>query len=176
MTDDPQSTTAWRIGALGEERLGNRLNEFRADSMRVLHDRRIPGTKGNIDHIAVTPTGIYVVDAKRYKGRPTLKIEGGILRPRTEKLVVGSRDCTKLVDDVPQAGRRRPRHRRHRPRDHRCPLLRRSRLAAHRRRLHHPRRRGAVAEEALSAPRHRRPPPCRVATVHERLAAALPPA
>lgn len=100
MSDDPQSTTAWNTGAIGEERLGNRLNDLSSDTMRVLHDRRIPGTKANIDHIAVTPTGIYVIDAKRYKGCPTLKVEGGILRPRTEKLLVGSRDRTKLVDGV----------------------------------------------------------------------------
>ena len=41
-----------------------------------------------------------MIDAKRYKGRPELKIEGGILRPRVEKLLVGRRDCTKLVDGV----------------------------------------------------------------------------
>jgi len=98
MTDDPQSTTAWNTGAFGEERLGQRLNELSSDTMRVLHDRRIPGTRANIDHIAVTPTGIYVIDAKKYKGRPSLKAEGGILRPRVEKLLVGTRDQTKLVD------------------------------------------------------------------------------
>jgi hypothetical protein len=41
-----------------------------------------------------------VIDAKRYRGRPELKIEGGVLRPRVEKLLVGRRDCTKLVDAV----------------------------------------------------------------------------
>ncbi|MDQ0258606.1 hypothetical protein J2W20_000481 [Sinomonas atrocyanea] len=41
-----------------------------------------------------------MIDAKRYKGRPELKVEGGLLRPRTETLVVGRRDCTKLVDGV----------------------------------------------------------------------------
>jgi hypothetical protein len=100
LSDDPQSTKAWDTGALGEERLGNRLNELASDALRVLHDRRIPGTKANIDHIAVAPTGVYVIDAKKYTGRPQLKIEGGILRPRVEKLLVGSRDCTKLVDGV----------------------------------------------------------------------------
>ncbi|GAA4729496.1 hypothetical protein GCM10023350_10970 [Nocardioides endophyticus] len=61
MTDDPQSTTAWDTGAIGEERLGQRLNELSSDTMRVLHDRRNPGTRANIDHIAVTPTGIHVI-------------------------------------------------------------------------------------------------------------------
>jgi hypothetical protein len=48
----------------------------------------------------VCPTGVIVIDAKKYKGRPQLRIEGGILRPRTETLMVGSRNCTKLVDGV----------------------------------------------------------------------------
>lgn len=101
MSDDPQSTKAWDAGALGEERLGQRPNELSSDTIRVLHDRRIPGTRANIDHLAITPSGIYVIDAKRYRGkRPTLKIEGGILRPRVEKLMVGTRDQTKLVDGV----------------------------------------------------------------------------
>lgn len=97
LTDDPQSTTAWDTGAVGEERLGRRLNQLASDTLRVLHDRRIPGTRANIDHIAVTPTGVYVIDAKKYHGRPHLKVEGGILRPRVEKLLVGNRDRSRLV-------------------------------------------------------------------------------
>lgn len=100
LSDDPQSTTAWATGARGEERLGYRLNELASEALRVLHDRRIPGSRANIDHLAVAPTGVYVIDAKKYKGRPQLKIEGGFLRPRVEKLLVGTRDCTKLVDGL----------------------------------------------------------------------------
>lgn len=100
LSAEPQSTTAWDTGALGEERLGSRLNDLGSDQLRVLHDRRIPGTRANIDHLAVTPTGIYVIDAKKYKGRPQLKVEGGLFGPRTEKLLVDSRDCTKLLDAV----------------------------------------------------------------------------
>ena len=66
----------------------------------MLHDRRIPGSRANIDHLAVTPTGVYVIDAKKYRGRPHLKVEGGLLRPRVEKLLVGTRNCTTLVDGV----------------------------------------------------------------------------
>ncbi|MFC3804878.1 nuclease-related domain-containing protein [Terrabacter sp. MAHUQ-38] len=100
VTDEQQSTKAWDIGALGEERLGSRLNELASETMRLLHDRRIPGSRANIDHLTVTPTGIHVIDAKKYQGRPHLKIEGGLLRPRVERLLVGSRDCTQLVDGV----------------------------------------------------------------------------
>jgi hypothetical protein len=100
ISEEQQSTTAWDIGALGEERLGKGLDRLACDTIKLLHDRRIPRSKANIDHIAVTAAGVYVIDAKRYRGRPHLKVEGGILRPRTERLLVGSRDCTKLADGV----------------------------------------------------------------------------
>jgi len=70
------------------------------NGVRVLHDRWIPRTKANIDHIAVSAAGVFVIDAKRYKGRPHLRVEGGLFRPRVEKLVVGTRDQTKLVQGV----------------------------------------------------------------------------
>jgi hypothetical protein len=100
MSDDPQSTKAWATGSSGEERLGRRLDSLVRPDLLVLHDRRIPGTRANIDHIVVGASGVYVVDAKKYKGRPRLRVEGGIIRPRVESLMVGSRDCTKLVVGV----------------------------------------------------------------------------
>lgn len=100
VSDDPQSTTAWNTGALGEERLGGGLNRLASETVRLLHDRRRPRSKANIDHLAVTPTGVFVIDAKKYRGRPHLKIDGGLFRPRVERLMIGSRDCTKLVDGV----------------------------------------------------------------------------
>ena len=98
LSEEKQSTKAWATGAVGEERLGARLDSLASDSIAVLHDRRIPGTRANIDHIAITRAGIWVIDAKRYEGRPELKIEGSLLRPRIERVLVGGRDCTKLVD------------------------------------------------------------------------------
>ncbi|WAH97444.1 nuclease-related domain-containing protein [Arthrobacter sp. MMS18-M83] len=100
LSDERQSTKAWDRGAVGEELLGTRLDSLATNGIAVLHDRRTPGSKANIDHIAITPGGIWVIDAKRYEGRPELKIEGGILRPRVEKLLVGRRDCSKLLDGV----------------------------------------------------------------------------
>ncbi|HET7724252.1 MAG TPA: NERD domain-containing protein [Propionibacteriaceae bacterium] len=99
--DDPQSTRAWSVGADGESALGGMLARMAGPELRVLHDRRIPRTTANIDHVVVCPTGVWVIDAKRYVGsRPALRVEGGILRPRTELLTVGGRDRTKLVDGM----------------------------------------------------------------------------
>ncbi|MCU1559039.1 MAG: hypothetical protein JWN09_3034 [Microbacteriaceae bacterium] len=99
--DDPQSTKAWATGAQGEERLGQHLDKLAGDRVHLLHDRGIPGSQANIDHIVVSSSGVFVIDAKKYKnGRPSLRVEGGLFRPRIEKLMVGSRDCTTLVNGV----------------------------------------------------------------------------
>jgi hypothetical protein len=100
LSSEKQSTRAWSTGASGEERVGLHLDALASDTLRVLHDRRIPGTRANIDHIVVTPDAIWVIDAKKYKGRPSLQIDGGLFRPRVEKLIVGGRDKSKLVEGV----------------------------------------------------------------------------
>lgn len=98
ISDEPRSTTAWAVGARGEELLGRQLDGLGAQGVLMLHDRRIPRTRANIDHIAVTPSGVYVIDAKRYKGRPTKVSTGGLFSPRVAHLLVGGRNQDKLVD------------------------------------------------------------------------------
>lgn len=88
------------MGAAGEERVGRMLDEARSPRVAVLHDRRIPGSRANIDHLVVTPGGVWVVDSKKYKGQVERRIFGGILRPREERLFVGNRDKTSLVDGM----------------------------------------------------------------------------
>ncbi|MDP3949515.1 nuclease-related domain-containing protein [Microbacterium sp.] len=100
LSDEPQSTRAWEHGAIGEELLAIRLRGL-PEPAHVLNDRRIPGARANIDHIVIAPSGVWVVDAKRYKNkRPELRVDGGIIRPRVESLRIGGRDGTKLVDGV----------------------------------------------------------------------------
>jgi hypothetical protein len=100
LTEDPRSTQAWAKGARGERLLGEQLDKLVASGIPILHDRRVPGTKANIDHIGVGAAGVVIVDAKRYTGAPELKVEGGFFRPRVKRLMVGRRDCTKLVDGM----------------------------------------------------------------------------
>lgn len=51
---ESQATIAWKVGAEGERRVAEVLAE--AQGVEVLHDRRIPGSKANIDHIAIGPS------------------------------------------------------------------------------------------------------------------------
>ena len=73
------------------------LNQLVPEHMVVLHDRRIPRSSANIDHIVVGPSGIHVIDTKRYTGRVEVRSTGGIVRARVDQLVVNGRDKTALV-------------------------------------------------------------------------------
>ena len=57
----------WERGASGERIVGARLDRIAGiGGIEVLHDRRIPGARATIDHIAIGPGGVYVIDAKLY--------------------------------------------------------------------------------------------------------------
>lgn len=92
---------SWEKGAIGEEQLAAFLNPLvEAGTIEALHDRRIPRSSANIDHIVVAASGVWVVDAKRYKKKRIAKGErGGFLSSRTV-LTVDGRDRTKLVEGV----------------------------------------------------------------------------
>lgn len=93
---DPPSTTAWASGASGEERVAEVLRDELGDRAIVLHDRRVPRTRGNIDHLAIAPSGVWIIDAKRYQGRVEKRDVGGWFSTDL-RLYVGGRDRTKLV-------------------------------------------------------------------------------
>jgi hypothetical protein len=77
------------------------LDPLTPDGVRVLHDRRIPRTRANIDHLVVSRAGVFVIDAKCYRGRPVrLQAEFGWGRPRTQTLVVAGRNQTTLIDKM----------------------------------------------------------------------------
>jgi ssDNA-binding Zn-finger/Zn-ribbon topoisomerase 1 len=65
----PASTVAWRTGAIGEERTGELLGPLEAEGFRIIHDRLIPRSRANIDHIVVGPPGIFIVETKNYTGK-----------------------------------------------------------------------------------------------------------
>lgn len=92
---------SWVPGSGGEDLFSRQLDAATGGSVRVLHDRCIPHSRSAIDHIVVAASGIYVINAKRYRARrPHLVIEAGPLRGGSERLAVGSRDCTDRVEAV----------------------------------------------------------------------------
>lgn len=91
-------STPWVTGAAGEQQLG-RLLDALADggAIAVLHDRALPRSRANLDHLVVAASGVWVVDAKKYRGRVEVVDVGSIVRPDL-RLKVDGRDLTaKLV-------------------------------------------------------------------------------
>lgn len=93
---EPEPARVWEQGASSERIVGARLD--RIDGIEVLHDRQIPGTRANIDHIAVGPGGVYVIGTK-FSGVGKHRGPSGLLR-HDRRLVVGGQDQTKLVAKI----------------------------------------------------------------------------
>jgi hypothetical protein len=97
----PAHEENWRRGAEGEEHTARRLNALlHGRGVVLVHDRRMPGSRANIDHLAVGPGGVTVIDTKRMKGRVRVLREGGLFAPSGERLIVGGRDHTHLIGGV----------------------------------------------------------------------------
>jgi Nuclease-related domain len=95
LTTEPQTTRAWAIGAVGEEKLARELETV--PGIQILNDRRVRGTRRNIDHIVIAPAGVFVVDAKNHKGMVDIRNRGWFLRPDW-RLTVGGRDHSAMAD------------------------------------------------------------------------------
>jgi len=87
----PNSITAWQTGAQVELRTARLLEPLEGEGFRILHDRQIPGSRANIDHLVIGPPGIYVVETKSL---------GGSLQIRDNDVFVAGRRRTKMIDEV----------------------------------------------------------------------------
>ena len=87
----PDHITAWATGADGEARTARFLEPLRGEGFRILHDRRIPGSRANIDHIVIGPPGVFVVETKSFGGR---------LNVRGNEVYVAGRRRTGMIEEV----------------------------------------------------------------------------
>lgn len=97
LAGEPQSTRAWERGSIGEQKLAEALDGL--DNVVLLNDRRVSGTRANIDHIVISAAGVFVVDSKRYAGLIEIRARGGLLS-RDYRLYVGRRDCSELATNM----------------------------------------------------------------------------
>ena len=100
LAGEPHNVHAWRQGAEGEAATARALAiRLHRGDVIVLHDRRIGGrSRANIDHIAIGPTGVTVIDTKSSRGRVQLATVGMI--NRREQLLVNGRDRTSQLDSL----------------------------------------------------------------------------
>lgn len=90
-----QSSTvrAWAVGAEGERKTASYLEPLRAEGYVILHDRKVTGYGGNLDHFVIGPTGLWAIETKSLRGK--VEIRGDTLR-------IGGHRRDKIIDQVKQ--------------------------------------------------------------------------
>lgn len=87
-----RSAEAWERGADGEAATARALDALPPSEWTVFHDVRWPGRQRvNIDHVAVGPGGVFVIDAKNWSG--SVRVDDNALRQngrQRETAVVGA--------------------------------------------------------------------------------------
>ena len=74
-----RSSPSWGRGARSQRATAASLAALPDHEWVVLHDLPVPGRRATIDHVAVGPTGVYVIDSLSWSGRITT-VNGVLLR------------------------------------------------------------------------------------------------
>jgi hypothetical protein len=91
LVEIPQHVRSYETGGDGEVRTADLLKPLEDEGFVVLHDRRIPGARENIDQVVVGPPGVFVIETKSYAGP---------LRVRDGELVVAGRRRPGVAEQV----------------------------------------------------------------------------
>ena len=104
----------WDRGADDQRQSRQRLEALLADApVRLLHDRRLPGNRANIDHIAVGPGGVTVFAVGRRRRNRDLSglelqievVRTVLMEERLAHIAVQGALCTPGVAELPPANR-----------------------------------------------------------------------
>lgn len=97
-----KSAELYERGADGEEATARALATLPSAEWAVFHDVRWPGRKlANVDHVAVGPGGVFVIDSKNWTGR--IEVKDSVLRQngyQRETAVVGAAEAAIAVSLV----------------------------------------------------------------------------
>jgi hypothetical protein len=91
LSADSRSEARWYRSAESRERARRLQGLLAGSSVRLLNERRVPGARATVDHLAVGPQGVTVIDAV---------YEAGRVRVVDGRLLVDGEDRTMLVRDV----------------------------------------------------------------------------
>lgn len=84
----------YEAGAEGERRTAARLDPLTAEGWTILHDRALPNSRANVDHLGVAPDGtVYVPDTKMWSSRYPVTVRAG-------RLWHGDQDVTARLDGL----------------------------------------------------------------------------
>jgi hypothetical protein len=63
-----EQARTWQRGAHGERHTARLLRHLTRDGYVVFHDLAVPGSDANVDHLAIGPSGVFVIDSKQWTG------------------------------------------------------------------------------------------------------------
>lgn len=69
LTDARTPERSWRVGALGEEKIGGYLEQLRPHGWHVLHSIPIGDRGSDIDHLLIGPGGVWTINTKFHPGK-----------------------------------------------------------------------------------------------------------
>jgi hypothetical protein len=76
--DEKTPERAWRVGADGEEAVGDELHRIEKYGWRFLHSVLVGNGDCDIDHVAVGPAGVYTLNTKTHRGHRVTVYERAI--------------------------------------------------------------------------------------------------
>jgi hypothetical protein len=63
-----EQARTWQRGAHGERHTARLLDRLTRDGYVVFHDLAVPGSRANVDHLVIGPSGVFVIDSKQWTG------------------------------------------------------------------------------------------------------------
>jgi hypothetical protein len=63
-----EQARTWQRGAHGERHTARLLDRLTRDGYVLFHDLAVPDSPANVDHLAIGPTGVFVIDSKQWTG------------------------------------------------------------------------------------------------------------
>ncbi|MFE9391683.1 nuclease-related domain-containing protein [Streptomyces sp. NPDC006784] len=89
-----RAAARFEAGAVGERATARLLAPLVGEGWSLLHDRALPGSRANVDHLVISPTGVVLVpDSKRWSARYELAVWEG-------RLWHGGRDVTDRLNGL----------------------------------------------------------------------------
>lgn len=93
-TRGARQAARWQAGAVGEQRTAERLAPLLGEGWTILHDRALPRSRANVDHLAISPSGVVILpDTKRWSARYRLHVVNG-------RLLHGTHDVTDRLNGL----------------------------------------------------------------------------
>jgi hypothetical protein len=88
----------WLKGATGEYLMDVSLHQRLNGAAIILTDRQVPGARSNFDHIVVAPSGVWIIDSKKWSGR--IQYKSASFTDVNMHLYVGGKDRTSEIESI----------------------------------------------------------------------------